>query len=607
VESFAAGSSMQSPSLSNDGRRLAYIAYVDGKPIVVVRELPGGKPQPVLNGLVDVFRVQRCWFKNPERLVCHFAGHDFDAGRPFSISRLYSMDADGRNGKVLVVNTKAGGSQFQDQILHELPNDRENVLIQLATDVEIFPAVYKLNVYTGRSQIVLRARDPVMRWLPDRDGVVRFGYGYTDRKGLYLARNSADDSWRTLARFARFDGENWSPVGFGVLPNSLLVFASHNGRTALFDMDLDDNADRQLLFSHPRHDVDDFVVWPGSRRIVGVVYETDRPKLDLFDPEAAIIQKAIDGNLPNTFNRVIDGSDDGKKLLIMSYSDIQPVKYSLLDLQARTLVEVGRDSRSLVPESLAKMQTIEVPGPNGIKIPGYLTKPLGKETRGLPTIVMPHGGPIARDSWGYDPVLQFLVNRGYAVLQLNFRGSSGYGDEWQLAGRQGWGTVMHDDITAGARHLIEKGIADPKRLCIVGWSYGGYAALIGAVKEPELYRCAVSIAGVSDISSLQWDDRRFYGAAAGLRDQTGTEDLAAQSPRRRAAEIKVPVLLVHGTADVNVLVNHSRDMAKALERNNKKHELIVIKDGDHSLLDPTMRLTLFQALERFLGEHLPSH
>jgi dipeptidyl aminopeptidase/acylaminoacyl peptidase len=294
-------------------------------------------------------------------------------------------------------------------------------------------------------------------------------------------------------------------------------------------------------------------------------------------------------------------------LLIMSYSDIQPVKYSLLDLQARTLVEVGRDSRSLLPESLAKMQTIEVPGPNGIKIPGYLTKPLGKETRGLPTIVMPHGGPIARDSWGYDPVLQFLVNRGYAVLQLNFRGSSGYGDEWQLAGRQGWGTVMHDDITAGARHLIEKGIADPKRLCIVGWSYGGYAALIGAVKEPELYRCAVSIAGVSDISSLQWDDRRFYGAAAGLRDQTGTEDLAAQSPRRRAAEIKVPVLLVHGTADVNVLVNHSRDMARALERNNKKHELIVIKDGDHSLLDPTMRLTLFQALERFLGEHLPSH
>jgi dipeptidyl aminopeptidase/acylaminoacyl peptidase len=248
-----------------------------------------------------------------------------------------------------------------------------------------------------------------------------------------------------------------------------------------------------------------------------------------------------------------------------------------------------------------------VPGEGGIGIPGYLTLPLGTApgTR-LPAVVLPHGGPYARDSPDYDPLVQMLANRGYAVLQLNFRGSTGYGQAWEQAGHQAWGTIMHEDITAGARWLISEGLADPARLAIVGWSYGGYAALIGVEKEPHLYRCAVSIAGVSDVAELARDDARFYGGQAAASDSMGADQaaLAAESPVRHADRIRVPVLLVHGMDDYTVLVHESREMARALGRNHVPHELVLIRHGEHSLKRPEMRLTLYRALEAFLAINL---
>src|SRR5690606_30526845 len=244
--------------------------------------------------------------------------------------------------------------------------------------------------------------------------------------------------------------------------------------------------------------------------------------------------------------------------LIASYSDVKPAAYSILDLDAAQLMAFGSQRPALNSAQLATMKPVRIPGPEGLSIPGYLTIPAGREPKSLPAVVYPHGGPYARDRWGFDPVVQMMASRGYAVLQVNFRGSTGFGDDWLDAGWQAWGTTMHDDITAGARWLISEGIADPKRMCIVGWSYGGQGALIGAVKEPDLYQCTVSIAGVSDIAQLQRDDSRFYGGRVAVRETAGSNrrELAEVSPRRQAERIKVPVLLVHGDADIQVLVEH---------------------------------------------------
>src|SRR4029077_1023839 len=193
----------------------------------------------------------------------------------------------------------------------------------------------------------------------------------------------------------------------------------------------------------------------------------------------------------------VDSTRDQSRLVTVSFSDVMPPRYHLLDTVSGTLTELGRQAANLDETRLAPMKPITVAGANGIAIHGYLSLPPGTQPgQRLPGVVLPHGGPYAHDRWGYDPLVQVIASRGYAVLQLNFRGSTGYGEQWRDAGHQAWGTIMHADITAGAHWLIEQGIADPARLGIVGWSYGGYAALTGVEKEPELYRCAVSIAGV---------------------------------------------------------------------------------------------------------------
>ena len=235
-------------------------------------------------------------------------------------------------------------------------------------------------------------------------------------------------------------------------------------------------------------------------------------------------------------------------------------------------------------------------------MPGYLTVPAGTEAKNLPTVIYPHGGPHYRDSWGFDPIVQFMASRGYAVLQVNFRGSTGYGSAWYDAGLRKWGTVMVDDVNASTRWAVAQGIADPKRICIVGWSFGGYAALMGAIREPDLYRCVASIAGVADLRALTWQWKGYYGGAGSANYLLGSDsdELAAGSPIKAADQIKAPVLLVHGKLDLQASVEQSTRMYRALGA-KKQRELVLIEDGDHSLSRYEWRMTLLTKLEEYLG------
>jgi dipeptidyl aminopeptidase/acylaminoacyl peptidase len=608
VEHFAREPSMRNVALSPEGKRFVYISGDHKKPVIVLYDLEKREPQGLMAGEVDNMTVGYCAFKTEDRVLCSYRGTVRDFGQTYDVSRLVAINSDGTGMKVLVQNNVGNGTQlpqFQDRVMHWLPEDPEHVLVQLDDNGDVYPSVFMLNVMNGRMRTVLGDRSPITRWSADRRGVVRFGYGYRENnEALYMARDGADAPWRTLVKFKRFE-QDFSLLGFGA-GDSVLISALHNGRRAVWEVDLADRAERQLVFSHPEADVSDTIEWGRAGRIAGFEFETDRPQAHYIDPEVEAIRKALDTRLPDTLNAVTGVSRDDQKLLVYSYSDTKPGAYRLFDLSRKVVTQLGERYPELASAPLAPMKSISVPGPGGLRIPGYLTLPPQGAAGKLPAIVYPHGGPYSRDSWGFDPVVQFLASRGYAVLQLNFRGSTGYGSEWYEAGWQGWGTVMHDDITAGARWLLAEGIADEKRMCIVGWSYGGFAALLGAVKEPALYRCAVSIAGVSDIIDLQADWRFYYGGRAAMRELAGTdtEELKAISPKRNAAQIKVPVLLVHGTHDARVDVDHSRDMAKALARAKVPHELLIIEDGDHSLTRSPWRLALYRKLEAFLAAHL---
>ncbi len=604
IADFAADADDMTPALSPNGSLMAFVTRIKDARMLMVLDFVKRERRALMPAIVDSFEISDCAFKNEERLLCGLRGTAFDRGMPYMVTRLVAVDAAGKaKTKVLVQNGSNGGSQFQDRVLDYQLDDPKHVLIALSGDGDPFPNVHSLDVYTGLSTIVQRSRSPIMYWLTDRAGVVRFGEGFDDRRQTYVTRDSADAPWRTLAKW-EVGQEDFGVLGFGPTPATLLVKADHNGRNAIFEMDLTEKSDRQLLFSHPDVDVGAPIYWPTDRRIVGFWYETDRRFRKFFDADAASIYAALDNLLPGSDNAVIDASRDGTRLLIASRADVRPTDYYLLDLGQKKLLKVGTANPAVAAKApLAAMKSVQIKTPDGKVLQGYLTLPVGSDGKKVRTIIHPHGGPHARDHWGYDDVVQFMASRGYAVLQVNFRGSVGFGDEWYQAGVRNWGTVMIDDITVATKWAIAEGIADPAHTCIVGWSYGGYAALMSAARESELYKCVVSIAGVSDLRALQREDSRFYGGRQSLERLLGTDsdELKAGSPTRSAGKIKVPVLMVHGDSDIQVDVEHSRRMARALDREKKENELVVIREGNHSLSRFEWRQTLYTKLEAFLA------
>jgi dipeptidyl aminopeptidase/acylaminoacyl peptidase len=593
------------PSLSPDGNLVAFVTRVENNRVLMVVDLAKRERRALMGAIVDSFEISQCNFKNDERLLCGFRGTEFFHGQPYNVSRLVAVDVSGKTKpRVLVQNGSEGGSQFQDRVLDWQRNDPKRVLIQLSGDGDPFPTVHSLDVYTGLTYVVQRSRSSITDWSADRNGVVRFGYGFDGRKHSYIARDSGDAAWRTLAKW-EIGQSTFSVVGFGASASTLLVEADHNGRNAIYEMDLEEKSDRQLLFANTEADVGGPIYWPTDNRIIGFEYETDRTHRKFFDADAESLYAAVDRLRPDADNEIVDSSSDGKRLLVISRADTRPSEYLILDLNTNKLLRVASANPALAGSSLSPMTAVKIKAADGTILPGYLTLPLNSTGKNLPTIIYPHGGPHARDSWGFDPIVQFMASRGYAVVQVNFRGSTGYGWEWYQAGLRNWGTVMVDDVLASTRWAIKEGIADPAHTCIVGWSFGGYAALMSAVREPDLYRCVVSIAGVSDLRLLAEEWRFSYGGGDWAEYALGddTSELKAGSPSKNAAKIKAPVLLIHGDQDTQAGVDHSKRMARVLKGEKKKVELVLIKDGNHSLTRYEWRETLYTNLEKFLATY----
>jgi dipeptidyl aminopeptidase/acylaminoacyl peptidase len=592
--------------MSPDGKLVAYVTRMDKARVLMVLDLANHQRRVVIAAVKESFEITSCTFKNNERLLCAYRGDQVFRGSSFPVTRLVAVDATAASEpKVLIQNGESGSAQFQDRILDWLPDDSRHVLIQLSGDGDPFPGVYRLDVYSGTMGQVQRPRTPILRWLTDRDGVVRFGYGFERDKHTYIARDSRDAPWRTLASWV-IGHESFSVIGFGSSPGTVLVEAPHEGRSAIFEMDLHESKDRKLLFSHPEVDVGVPIYWPVDRTLIGFEYHTDRPHRILFDKNARITYNSLDSLLPGEFVTVTAASRDGTKLLVVSQSDMHPDQYYVLDINDKKLIYVGNANSALEDVSLAPVKAVTIRAADGQLLPGYLTLPAGSNGKNLPTVVFPHDGPYERNGWGFDPMVQFMASRGYAVVQVNFRGSTGYGEQWYKAGLRNWGTVMVDDINAATKWAIAEGVAQPGHICIAGWDFGGYAALMSSIREPALYRCAVSIAGISDLRAFAVEKKRFYGGLEWSDYAIGENNsgLVTGSPLSMPDKVSVPVLLVHGDRDFEVDADHSRRMARALARAKKKFELVVIPDGNHSLSRYEWREKLLSKLEGFLAANL---
>ena len=621
LEAYARLPQIEGTTLSPDGLYFAAIMNRGDEAVVVARPVDGSSPLRAVMKTDN--REQRfAWVRwvNNQRLVISIHYPAKRGSVDTTESRMVAVDRDAGKVVNLVQPTAFANArtytQIQDRVIDWLPEDGHHILLMASIEQgDAAPAVYKVDVDTGKREVVHGRNSHVLRWLTDASHRVRVGVRQLGTQVEVLISDPNGENWRTAWRYELFDASAVEPLGFGTDPQLLFVLADSGGHRALHTVDLRDPALKlQPRLSDARADVSGQLIRDGQ---TGEPVGVGGSRLDqlaslYWDPKSQALARAIDAALPGRFNRILQFSADGSRYLLHSSGNGVPGQYLLGYRNQGQLTPLGREYPELSGVALPLKQTVEIAARDGLKVPGFLTLPLtaaGAATGKLPAIILPHGGPISRDTLDFDPLSSFLASRGYAVLQVNFRGSAGLGFEYRNAGLKRWGLEMQDDLTDAARWLVQRGAADPARLCIVGGSYGGYAALMGGAKTPELFRCVVSVAGVSDLIDLGRRQARYINGADVFSKQIGStwddsEQLKATSPARLAANFKVPVLLVHGTDDRSVPYQQSVDMADALKAAGKSVKLVKLEGGDHNLSFQAHRQLFYRELEAFLADQL---
>lgn len=609
VEAFAELPFLSSARLSPDGSRIAARVASGGREAVGIWRLSDPRDRPPQ--LIDATHVQSFMWAGDDRLILNVGGTMLVRfGRttlPVPMRR--AMVHDLRTGRTAALAESAGPS---DEVIFVDPAGRY-ALLSMQTRIDRPPGVHRVDLDTGQSVEVQPSRSGIWSWFADSEGVVRAGVDYGERrtKLYYRAtpdgelrlidsrRNQRDDSVVDLIRFASDTSRGY------------IITNAETGRFALYEYDFAADARGAVLFEHPEVDVTNAVFGAGGE-LDGVFYEDDRPRVRWMDPELERLQRRIDGAFPGKSNTIVDRSRDGRRVLIFSSAADDPGAYYVYDEAARQLELFASPFNDLYGQTFAAVRPVTYQSRDGLTINGYLTLPPGRPERGLPLVVLPHGGPFMRDSWTFNPEVQFLASRGYAVLQPNFRGSTGYGRDFVERGYGQFGSGMIDDVDDGVDWLAAQGIVDPARVCIMGASYGGYAAIWGAMRSPQRYRCAISLAGMSDLRRMLSYDVRFliaprYGNEWRRRVR-GEEraDLDDISPVRHPERLRIPLLLAHGEQDINVPVEHSRRLVRALERNGIEVESVFYPKSGHGFTDQAEGIDYLRRVEAFLERHNPA-
>ena len=604
VHTYARAPAFAHASLSPQGGFIAFLAQSAERQSVIVRRLADDRDLKSLELISQRERVRWCEWAGEQHLLCGTVAPIRARDRITEQTRLYVIDV--HEARVRELNTRLIGP-VRDQIVDFLGHRSTRVLVQYDDAGRGFPEAAELDVTSGALHRVQSAHPPIRRWIGDGSGNIGLGIGYQNGNGsVWLPDDRADGLWKKLIEKPIADVDMVAPLTLGALQGEIYVLKHHEGRTALFRLDERRPEAPSLLFAHPRYDVSGPVVQdPGSRALLAVQYLGERETQHTFDESETRRQAWLDERLPKRTNRVLGRTLDGHRQLVLSSSDVDPPSLYVYDVDAQRLALFGHQYPELETVQLAPMRPTSYRARDGQAIPAYLTIPAGGASGNLPAVLLPHGGPEARNVHGFDPLVQFLASRGYVVLQMNFRGSLGYGSHFAARGAGQWGGVIHNDITDGARWLVERQIADPTRICIVGLSFGGYAALLAATRETQWYSCAASYAGISDLLALSEYARRIQDDAI-WEERLGSDRQALwqMSPMARVRTVEIPVLIVHGREDSVVPSTQSRRFARALRETQAIHRHVERADCDHEMTIESCRDAFFLELGNFLQTSL---
>ena len=604
--------SVSNAQLSPDGNNIAMVKNLNGTLILMVYNLVSGDQKVVLKA--DNVGVLLNWYRwgNDDVLLISAASSVNQGTNDHTTTHLYKFDLSTEKKLKRLVKPKKSHNehyaQFQDNIISLIPADEDNILMALKFEMYTKPSLYKVNIRTNQRSRIKRAKTYIDNWIADQQGRARISFQVDETEKSYKLFDVNGDFKRDLWIYEIFEREVVHILGFDLDPNILYIQALHQGRDAVFKVNVQDkDLTRELIYADDKYDVDGSLIYsPKTGAVVGLNHGSYDDNKVYWDDEYIAFKKALNKALPDSSNTIISMSKDLNTYILYSRSKTRAGDYLLGDRKAKSLQYLASLYPQINEANYATKQLVHYKARDGLEIEGYLTKPINiAKNSKLPAIIFPHGGPMARDYAGFDYWAELFANRGYVVFQPNFRGSSGYGYDFEMASIEGWGQAMQDDLQDATKWLVEQNIIDPKNVCIAGASYGGYAALMAAVKHGESFKCAASFAGVSDLAFRVRHSRRFTNSKI-IEKYMGTdfEKLEAASPVNFAKSINIPILLIHGTDDKVVPVKHSREMADELEDYDKDVRYVEIEDANHHLSVQAHRMQTLEEMVNFFDKHL---
>lgn len=583
--------------LSPDGKSIAFSVVHDGKPALVTKALAANSD--VKPGALPLNGAHLQWFRwvNNERLLVaiRMTADGYTLRKPTyvvkvpkrSFIRVFSVDRNGLNPVYFDMEAnKYGYTLNYPYLISLLEDDPEHVLLSLDPLEDKFgkSKVHKVNVYTGKKTLVEGNRGEYSYFMADNNGKLRIAFKYGVGTGTDIAiytRPNEQSSFKLLEKKSFMDKSALWPVRFDYQRDNILILTSRELEDDNYDQDDED------LF--------EFNIVTGE--LLG-------PHIDkVRDNVKTVLEKSFSGKRVRLRSWVDDVTLD--KAIYEVYSDTSPPQYFLLNIKEKRMDFIAQAYPQLEGVALAKMKEVEYTARDGLKIPAYLSLPAiaeGKDKPKLPAIILPHGGPWARDYWGFDNYVQFFASKGYAVFQPQFRGSTGFGFGHLRAGDKQWGLGIQNDITDGVHWLIKEEIIDPKKICIVGGSFGGYAAGMGLASTPDLYQCGISINGVLDM--------KFFNVSTLRRNEYNREltnpewGIKKVSPYHLVKNINDPMLIIYGEDDSVVDPKHSIKMYKKLKRKIKTTQIVKLPKGEHWRSIEANEIKMFEAMDSFLSTYL---
>jgi len=586
------------PKVSPDGRMLAYIAPADSVLNVWVKTIGADDDRAVTKDTDQgIFRF--FWAADNKHVI-------------------YLQDANGdENWRIYAVNIESGEIRdltpfegVQAEIVDQNKRHPDTLIVMMNREDPRFHDVYSLNVTTAELAMVAKNPGNVIGWVADYDLKVRGAMAATAEGGFdLLVRDTESAPWRKVLTWGTEDNLTSGPVAFTKDGGSLYLLDSREANAGrLVRLTLATGA-TEVLAEDPTYDVSDVMVNPDTNEIEAVAFTKERRDWQVLSDAVKADFEAVRALDQGDFS--IYSRDDADRTWIVGFlKDNGPVSYYSYDRESKKGTFLFDSRPELREYTLAPMEPVSFTASDGLTVHGYITYPVGSGRKNLPLVLNVHGGPWYRDTWGYNPEAQWLANRGYACLQVNFRGSTGYGKEFLNAGDREWAGKMHTDLVDAVNWAVQSGVADPKRVAIYGGSYGGYAALVGATFTPDLFTCAVAASAPSNLITFIETVPPYWSSMLGvLHKRIGNpvddrEFLESRSPLFKVDAIKIPMMIVHGANDPRVKQAEAEQIVAAMQAKGIPHEYLLFPDEGHGLVRPGNRLKFYAAAEKFLSAHL---